>query len=275
MVNKFLRTALKYGSLILWSLLVCLPLLTVFFGSFMTQTEFEQQTGLALPASFLHVSNYRQALVQGQMVRGFLITFVLLFFGVLGTVFLASMVAYVLERFEFRGKKLVVGLYFLVSMVPLTLAQVATFKLITSMGIYNTVWAPILLYLGADVMMIYIYRQGIRKIPRELDKMALLEGASYGTIYRQIIFPLLRPATGTVIMLKVISIYNDFYLPYLYMPSSKLNTIATTVYRFTGPNQTQWPVICAAVVISMLPMVLLYLFLQKTIGAGMSGGIKG
>ena len=77
-------------------------------------------------------------------------------------------------------------------------------------------------------------------------------------------------------MLKVISIYNDFYLPYLYMPSQNLNTIATTLYRFVGPNQTRWEVICACIIISMVPMILLYLVLQKKIYEGlMSGSVKG
>lgn len=275
-MKKLMIKSLKYLSLLIWVLIIFLPLVTVIFGSFMTHEEFSKASSLTLPHSFLHLENYQIAWQEGHMLRGFFVTFSLLVGGVLGSVLLGSMVAYILARFDFKFKKVLVLFYFIVSMVPLTVSQVSTFKIVSDLGLYNTIWAPMLLYVGADVMMVYIYLQGLEKIPAELDKVAILEGASYFQIYRQIIFPLLRPATGTVIMLKVMSIYNDFYLPYLYMPSQNLNTIATTLYRFIGPNQTRWEVICACIVISMLPMILLYLVLQKRIYEGLtSGSVKG
>lgn len=275
-MKKKLALVIKYVSLLIWTGIVFYPLLIIFFGAFMTHDEFSSATGLQVPVSFLNGANFQRALVEGKMLRGFVVTFVLLLFGVCGSVFIGSLVAYVLNRFEFHFKKLILGAYFLVSMVPMTVSQVATFKLMTTLHVYNTIWAPILLYLGADVMMIYIYLQGLEKIPKEIDKAVILEGASYFTIYRQVIFPLLKPATATVVMLKVMSIYNDFYIPYLYMPSSELNTIATTLYRFVGPNQTNWEVICACIIISMIPMIVLYLTLQKQLFEGLTaGGVKG
>ena len=76
-----------------------------------------------------------------------------------------------------------------------------------------------MLYLGADVLQIVIYLQFVNSIPRDLDESAMIEGASLFQIYRSIIFPLLGPATATLVILKTISIYNDFYMPYLYMPA--------------------------------------------------------
>lgn len=275
-MRKGLKKVVKYLTLLLWLGIVFYPLLIILFGSFMTHNEFSTTAGLGLPASFLNMSNYQQAFIEGKMLRGFGVTFLLLLFGVSGSVVIGSMVAYVLNRFNFKFKKLILGAYFLVSMVPMTVSQIATFKLMIGLNLYNTIWAPIVLYLGADVVMIYIYLQALEKIPVEFDKAAILEGASYLTIYRQVIFPLMKPATATVVMLKVMSIYNDFYLPYLYMPGEKLNTISTTIYRFVGPNQTQWEVICACIIISMIPMVVLYIFLQKYIFSGLTaGGVKG
>lgn len=275
-MRKGLKKLVKYVTLFLWLGVVFYPLLIILFGSFMTHNEFSTTAGLGLPVSFLNVSNYQQAFIEGEMLRGFGVTFLLLLFGVSGSVVIGSMVAYVLNRFSFKFKKLILGAYFLVSMVPMTVSQIATFKLMIGLNLYNTIWAPIVLYLGADVVMIYIYLQALEKIPVEFDKAAILEGASYLTIYRQVIFPLMKPATATVVMLKVMSIYNDFYLPYLYMPGEKLNTISTTIYRFVGPNQTQWEVICACIIISMIPMVVLYIFLQKYIFSGLTaGGVKG
>lgn len=273
-MKKYVFTLMKYLVLCLWLLICLLPLISVLFGSFKNFEEFNQTSGLTLP-KHPTFENYQRAFLEGNILISFVNTFILVFFGVLGSVVIGSMVAYVLNRFEFPFKKILIGLYFFVSMVPMVVAQVSTFKLITALHWYDHLFAPIVIYWGADVVMIFIYLQMYEKIPKELDKAALLEGASYGQVYRKVLFPLLQPATATVSMLKMISIYNDFYLPFLYLPSAKHGTIATSLYRFMGPNQTQWQVICALIVISILPMLLFYLALQKYIYNNLTGGVKG
>ncbi|WP_207636858.1 carbohydrate ABC transporter permease [[Clostridium] dakarense] len=202
-------------------------------------------------------------------------TFILTLFGVLGSIVVGSMVAYVINRFNFKSKKLILFIYFAVSVVPMEISQVSTFKIIDNLGLYNTRLAPILLYIGADVLMIYMYMQALEKIPKELDRAAMLEGANYFQIYRNVIFPLLKPVTISVIMIKMISIYNDFYIPFLYMPDMNLQTVSTTLFKFIGPYEIQWHVICAAIIISIIPMLVFFIFLQKHIYDGItSGSIK-
>ena len=272
MMKTWLKNIFKYSCLLLWSFIIFFPLITLFFGSFKTYNEFINTSGITLPESFLNWDNYIRAFKEGKMLIGFTNTFILMLFGVGGSVVIGSMVAYVIHRFNFKFKKLILFSYLLVSIVPLEISQVGTFKLIHKIGLYNTLLAPILIYLGADVLMVYIYLQALGKIPKEIDRAALLEGASYGQIYRRVIFPLLKPATATVVLLKMMAIYNDFYIPYLYMPGETLNTVSTTIYRFVGPNQTQWHVISAAIIISMIPMLILFLALQKYIYQGITAG---
>lgn len=263
---------LKYASLILWVLIILFPLITILFGSFKTKNEFINTAGVVPPDSFLNFENYKTAFVKGKMLIGFFNTFILIIFGVFGSVLIGSMVAYAVNRFEFRFKKIILFAYLLVSMVPLEVSQVSTFKIIDAIGLYNTRFAAILIYLGADVLMIYIYIQILEKIPKELDRAAMLEGASYFNIYREIILPLLKPATATICMLKTIAIYNDFYIPFLYMPGEKLNTVSTTLFNFIGPELSEWHIICATIVISMIPMIIFFLFLQKHIYRGITAG---
>ncbi len=272
MCKKVLLKALQYASLVAWSLVVFLPLITLVMGSFKTYYEFNTTSPMQLPASFLNVENYRRAFVEGKMLIGFLNTFLLMLFGVGGSIIVGSMVAYVIGRFDFRFKKALLVCYLIVSIVPLEVAQVGTFKLIHGLGLYNTLLAPILLYIGADVLMVSIYLNGLGKIPKTLDKAMLLEGASYGTLYRSVMLPLLKPSTATVVLLKMLAIYNDFYIPHLYMPGEMRHTVSTTIYRFVGPYQTEWQVISAAIIISMLPMLILFLCLQKYIYQGMMTG---
>lgn len=272
MIKKGIGTILKYSSLLVWAFIVFFPLITLFFGSFKTYNEFINTSGMMPPENFSNLDNYRRAFIEGKMLMGFMNTFLLILLGVGGSIVIGSMVAYVINRFDFKFKKLILFAYLLVSIVPLEISQVGTFKLIHKLGAYNTIWAPVLIYLGADVLMVYIYLQALDKIPVEVDKAAMLEGASYYKIYRKVIFPLLKPATATVAMLKVIAIYNDFYIPYLYMPNEKLGTVSTTIYRFVGPNQTEWHVISAIILISMVPMMIFFFALQKYIYDGITAG---
>lgn len=266
---------IKYGSLILWSLIVLFPLITILFGSFKTANEFINTPGIVPPNSFFNFDNYTQAFISGKMLIGFTNTFILVLFGVTGSIFIGSMVAFVISRFNFKFKKAILFMYLFVSIVPLEISQVSTFKIIDAVGLYNTRLAAIVIYLGADVLMVYIYLQMLEKIPKDLDKAAILEGASYFQVYRKVIFPLLKPATATICMIKTIAIYNDFYIPFLYMPGEKLNTVSTTLFNFIGPEFAQWHIISAAIIISIIPMLILFVFLQKYIYTGItSGSIK-
>lgn len=271
-IKSIIAKILKYSTLIGWTIVVFLPIITVIFGSFKTYDEFTRTSGITPPNSFAYFENYIKAFVDGKMLMGFINTFILIFFGATGSVIIGSMVAFVISRFEFKFKKLILFMYLLVSIVPMEMSQVATFKIVDTFGIYNTRLAAIIIYLGADVLMVYIYMQALEKVPRDLDKAAMLEGAGYFQIYRKVIFPLLKPATATAIMLKIISIYNDFYVPFLYMPGEGLNTVSTTLFNFIGPASTEWQVICAGIVISMIPMILFFVFLQKHIYQGITSG---
>lgn len=270
--KTILIKTLKYISLLFWALIMILPILTIIFGSFKTSIEFNQSSGISLPNSFLNFENYKIVFETGKLSLGFINTFIIVLLGVGGSIIVGSMVAFVLSRFQFKYKKIILFLYLFISIIPLEISQVSTFKIINALGLYNTRLAAVLIYIGADVLMLYIYLQMFEKIPKEIDKAALLEGASYFQLYKNIIFPLLKPATATVCMLKTIAIYNDFYIPFLYMPGEKLKTISTTLFSYIGPELTQWHIICAAIVISTIPMIIFFLFLQKYIYTGITAG---
>ena len=99
-----------------------------------------------------------------------------------------------------------------------------------------------------------------------------MDGANYFTVYLKIILPLLKPAIATVLTIKMISIYNDFYTPQLYMPSEKLAVVSTALYRFIGPYGAKWEIIFAGIVICIIPTLIIFLCLQKQIYAGLVNG---
>jgi multiple sugar transport system permease protein len=140
------------------------------------------------------------------------------------------------------------------------------------LGLFNTRWSAIALFLGTDIISIYIFRQFIRSIPRDLDEAAAIEGASTITIYWRIILPLLKPAIATVVIIKGITIYNEFYIPFLYMPSRDLGVVSTTLFRFQGPFGSEWEVISAGVILVILPTLAIFLALQRFIYSGLTAG---
>lgn len=265
---------LKYVILIAGTCTVLFPLYVVFVNAF--KKEDEGSNPFSLPASFLNFENFANVIDRADIMHAFLNTFLIIIIALLGNIILGTMVAYAVGRIQFRGKRLVIGAFLIATIIPTITTQVVTFSIIQAMGIYNTLYAPILLFVGADVIQIYIYLQFIKNIPYELDESAMMDGASLLRIYRSIILPLLGPATATLVILKTINIYNELYIPFLYMPKQDLVVVSTAIMRFAGNNQAQWTNICAAILIIMIPTILLYLFLQKYIFSGVtSGAVKG
>jgi multiple sugar transport system permease protein len=266
-------TVLTYASLVAASLVVLVPLLVVFLTSLKTSGEVADGTDvLGLPHDWLNFSNYGTAFTDGHMLMAFGNTAFILLFSITGTVVIGSMTAYAIDRFEFRFKKAVMALFLIATLVPGVTTQVATFQVINSFGLIDTRWAPVLLYMGTDIVSIYIFLQFVRGIPQSLDEAARLDGANAFTIYRKIIFPMLRPAIATVVIIKGITTYNDFYIPFLYMPSEDLGTISTALFRFKGPYGAHWETISAGAILVILPTLLVFLFLQRYIYNGFTQG---
>jgi raffinose/stachyose/melibiose transport system permease protein len=263
--------AFKYLTLAVAVFIVFFPIYSVFVGAFKTKVEF-YQSGLRLPESFFNFENFKRVFKVGKLGLGFTNISVILLVTLTANILIGTMVAYALNRFDFKLKKPIMGLYLIAQLIPPITTQVATFSVIKALGVYNTIKAPMLIYMGADVLQIIIYLQFMSNIPKDLDESAMVEGASFFKIYRSIIFPLLGPATATLVILKTISIYNDFYTPYLYMPSQKLKVVSTAIYSFVGPNAAQLNVISAGILIIFIPTVVIFLFMQRFIFAGVTNG---
>lgn len=263
---------MRYISLILAAACTIIPLLTAFLGAFKTKTEFSESNPLELPHSFLNFDNFVTAFKDGKMLLGFGNTIIILFFSLLATIITGTMTAYILNRFKFPGRKLISALFLVASLVPSITMQMSVFQIITKLGLFNTRLSTIILYAGTDIISIYIFIQFLENISTSLDESAIMDGASYFTIYRKIILPLLKPAIVTVIIIKGVGYYNDFYTPYLYMPKSELKTISTALFAFKGPYGSQWEVICAGAIITMIPTLIIFLLLQKQIYEGMTAG---
>lgn len=267
--------ALKYLFLIALVLVFIIPILTVFFAAFKTGEEYSTTSVLALPNSFLNFDNFIQAFNDGNMLNGFKNTIIILVFSLIGAILSGSMAAYIFSRFKTKVSKFVNGMFLVAVMIPGIATQVATFQIVSALGLFNTRLAPIILYLGTDIMTIYIFLQFLDNISVSLDESAIIDGANYFQIFFKIILPLLSPAIITVLITKGVGIYNDFYTPFLYTPKADLLTLSTTLFKFKGPFGSHWEVISAGIIVVMIPTLIVFLTLQKQIYSGLvSGSVK-
>ena len=263
-------TTAKYVSLIVGALFTLLPLSVVLFASLKTSSEFASTGPFDLPENWLNFDNFVTAFTSGEMLEGFVNTTIVLVVSLVGTIFIGTMAAYALDRFVFRGKKLVVGLFLLATLIPSATSQVATFQLINGLGLYDTKTALILLFMVTDIIAIYLFIQFMQSIPVSLDEAAMIDGANRWTIYWRVILPLLKPAIATVVIIKGIAIYNEFYLPFLYLPSEGM--ISTSLFRFKGPFGAHWEIIAAGTILVIIPTLIVFLFLQRFIYRGFTSG---
>ncbi|MFN7250390.1 MAG: carbohydrate ABC transporter permease [Anaerobacillus sp.] len=265
---------LKYLSLVLGAFAAILPIVVVLFASFKTPEEYNRTNPLTPPENWLNFTNYSRAFFEGNMLTGFINTLIILVISLTGAVLIGTMIAYVLSRFKFKGNKIMITLFLLATLIPAVTTQVATFQIINDLGLFNTRWAAIALFMGTDIIAVYIFLQFLDKISYSLDESAMLDGASYFTIYWKIILPLLKPAIATVFIIKGVAIYNDFYIPFLYMPKQDLQVVSTALFKFQGPYGSQWEVICAGIIIVIIPTLIAFLSLQKYIYDSMAGSVK-
>ncbi|NYD67939.1 carbohydrate ABC transporter permease [Agromyces atrinae] len=260
----------KYTSLIIGCVATLLPLAVVFFASFKTSAEFGSTGPFVAPENWFNLENYITAFEKGGMVEGFLNTTIVLVISLTGTIAIGTMAAYALDRFTFRGKTLVVGLFLVATLIPGVTSQVATFQIINGLGLYDSMWALILLFMGTDIISIYIFIQFMQSIPISLDEAAMIDGANRWSIYWRIVLPLLKPAIATVVIIKGIAIYNEFYLPFLYSPSNPL--ISTSLFAFKGPYGAHWETIAAGTILVIVPTLVAFLLLQRFIYSGLTTG---
>ena len=262
---------LKYAVLVIACLIVFIPLVVVFLGSFKNNTEFLSSNVFALPQK-LEWSNYKTAFMDGNVLLGLKNTGIILVISCIGTIITGTMTAYVVQRFNTLFGKIMKGAFLVATLFPNIAMQVTVYRIMNSFHLVGHMAAPIILYIGTDIISIYIFIQFLNNISYSLDESAIMDGASYFTVYLKIILPLLKPAIATVLTIKMISIYNDFYTPQLYMPSEKLAVVSTALYHFIGPYGAKWEIIFAGIVICIIPTLIIFLCLQKQIYAGLVNG---
>ena len=225
-----------------------------------------------MPKNWFNFDNYVKAFITSNMAVAFRNSIIVVAVVLVVTTIIGTMLAYVLSRFQFPGNGFIRGMFTLAALLPGIAMQVALYKMMVNFHAVNTMWGYILMMCGTDVISIYVFIQFFENISISLDEAAIMDGASYFTIYYKILLPLLKPAIVTCAILKGVGVYNEYYAANLYLQDANLKTIAIALYSFTGPMGSKYNLICAGVIITLLPMLILFLIFQKQIYSGIAAG---
>ena len=268
-------TVVKYFSLIFFSIVAVLPLVSCVITAFKSDEEYASTNVMQLPSTW-QFSNFVDAFKTANMGRAFINSGIVLVFVLIGAVIIGTQLAYVLDRFKFPGNGLIRNLFLFASLLPGVAMQVSVYNIMQSLGFINHLYGYIIMMMGTDIISIYIFIQFMENIPVSLDESAIIDGASYFTIYWKVILPLLKPAIVTSLILKGVATYNEYYASSLYLQKKELKTVALSLYTFTGPLGNKYNMICAGVIISLLPALIIFIACQKQIYSGITAGaVKG
>ena len=157
--------------------------------------------------------------------------------------------------------------------IPVVATQNLIFRMMYAVKLVNTMWSVIILYMGVGIVGIYIMLNQLDSISKEIDEAALIDGASYFYTFTHIVFPLMKPACTTMIIINGIGLYNDFYVPNLYL-NRDVQTFTVALYKFFGSMSTPFEIVAAAIIIGMIPILIVFIFLQKYIYNGLAGSVK-
>ena len=266
----------KYLMLIIAALVAVVPILVCIFAAFKTNDEYASSTALQLPKSFLYFDNFRIAIEKANMLKCFANTFIVLIVVLFCSVLISAMTAYVLNRFTFPGRGMIENLFLFASLLPGIAMQVTIYQIMYKLGLINHLYGYMIVLMGTDIISIYIFLQFFENLPVSLDESASIDGCTYFGIFFKILLPLLKPAIMTSLVLKGVSVYNEYYASSLYLQNEELKTISTALYTFTGPYGNQYNYICAGVLITIAPILIFFLVFQKQVYSGMaSGAVKG
>lgn len=275
--GKYILIFLKYFSLVFFSFVALLPVASCVITAFKTDLEYRDTNVMTLPESWFNFDNFVDAFNKAGMGRAFLNSTIILLCVLLFSTIIGTQLAYVLDRFKFFGNTLIRNLFLFASMLPGVAMQISVYEIMYKLHFINSLPGYIVMMCGTDVIAIYIYIQFFENIDRSLDESAIVDGASYFTIFYKILFPLLKPAIVTACILKGVATYNEYYCANLYLQDkTRLATVATSLYTFVGPLGSKYNLICAGVIISLLPALVVFITCQKQIYSGLTAGaVKG
>jgi raffinose/stachyose/melibiose transport system permease protein len=272
-MNRTIKRILIEGTALLLSVVIFwVPFYYVFINSFKTVSEAADMS-IALPKTFQAAANYAAVLSaeNGMVIRAFINSTILTALSIAVTVLVCSMTGFVMQRRTSRISPLINFLVLAGLMIPPSI--VPTIWVLRGVGLFKTLAGIVLVEVALGLpFAALLYRGFMVTVPREIDEAAIIDGCNGFQLFFRVILPLLKPVTSTVIVLSAVAVFNDFVNPLYFFPGAKNATMQLTLYNFMTMYVTQWNLLFADVVLISIPPLVLFIFFNKRIVAGITAG---
>ncbi|MEZ0537484.1 carbohydrate ABC transporter permease [Caldicellulosiruptoraceae bacterium PP1] len=255
------------------SLVVILPAVVILINSFKTRAESYTLT-LQLPKSF-EISNYTTVIEKGKLGISFINSMIYATISSALIIILTCTAAFIMSRNQIKLNKFLY--FFIILGIAMPVNYITLLKVMQILHLINTRFGMILLYTAFNIpISLFISYGFVKTIPKEIDEAAIIDGCPPIKLYTKIILPLLTPVISTLFALNFMSCWNDFILPLYYLNSSEKWPMTLAVYNFFGMFMTEWNLVCADIVLTSLPVLVVYILGQKYIVNGITAGaVKG
>ena len=259
--------------LIVFCLIMAYPVLWSVMTSFKTHADIMTNKTSFFPKKFT-VEGYKVAFAKAPVARWFANSVITTGITTLATIFTGTLIGYIFAKFDFKFKNQIFLLLMITTMVPAIVTMIPRYLIIQKIGLFNTLGAIIIPRLVTPFS-IFLSRQFISDIPDSLCQAALIEGAGPFKIYKDIILPNLGPLIGSIIIFTAMSVWNDYLNPLIMLNDMEKMTLPLGLIIFDGQRNANMAATMAMANMVMMPMVVLFLFLQKSFIKGMAAsGLK-
>lgn len=267
------RTGILEAGMILVGILFAFPLYIMVNISL---RETNDQTSPLLLSPDTTLQNYTTAWTTAGLGNAMVNSLIVTIASVVILVAASAMAAYALVRVTSRLSTTLFWGFLVGLLLPFQIAMVPLYFTMRDLGLLGNLWALVLFYVGVQMpFSIFLYAGFLRALPSEYEEAAWIDGAGTSYAFWHVVFPLLRPITGTVVILNSIFVWNDLLTPLLYLSGTPNETIPVAIMGFVDQYVTNWPLIFAGLVIGIAPVLITFFVLQRSVIKGFASGLKG
>ncbi|WP_372512799.1 carbohydrate ABC transporter permease [Bacillus salipaludis] len=268
---KRVLSFLKAGSLFITLIIFLLPFILIVMNSFKTTQQFVENP-FSFPESFKS-DNFINAFNSMDFSRGFLNSIIITMVSTIFIIIFSSMTGYLFARFKWKINKILFFTILSSMTLPFQVLMIPLVKIYGELGLLNMRSTLIFMHIGFMVPFgIFLFHGFIKGIPFELEEAAFIEGCSRFKTFFLVVFPLLKPIIVTLCILDVLAIWNDYLLPSLILQSPELRTLPLSVFSFFSSYSVDFAPLMAGLIMTIIPVLVLYLLLQKYIIKGITQG---
>lgn len=266
---------IKYVALIVFTVMCLYPILWLFLASFKTNQELYVNSW-GLPESWSFV-NYVTAIVGGRILEYFLNSVIISVSAVVVTVLLSTMASYAISRMHWKLSELTYNIFLLGMMIPVYAMIIPLFSIFKALGLINNHLSVIIPQIAVGFpMAIFIICGFMKSVPRDLEEAAIIDGCTIFDCFARIILPISKSSIVTVAVVQFINVWNDLLLPRIFLTDASKMTLPVGLTNFQARYSTDYVSMIAAVIITIVPSIIVYILLHKNIMEGMiAGAVKG